>query len=135
MEEQGVSGVMVGLVTDLEDPEGLNRVRVSYPVLAEQEYWAHLATPMAGADRGIVLNPEVGDQVLVSFLQGDIRYPYILGCVWNGGQRRWPPPYRLRRLGRCRLTDGGSTGAAGRVCTSRNASTASLWRRTIVVPS
>ena len=28
--------------------------------------------------------PEVDDEVVVAFQQGDIRHPYIIGIVWNG---------------------------------------------------
>ena len=45
-----------------------------------ESYWARLATPMAGNDRGLVLIPEVGDEVLVAFEREDLRFPYVLGA-------------------------------------------------------
>jgi phage baseplate assembly protein gpV len=64
-----VKGVAVALVTQNRDPEGLCRVKVSYPWHQQprDSYWARLAMPMAGKDRGWVLIPEVGDEVLVAF--------------------------------------------------------------------
>ncbi|MDX1413881.1 MAG: phage baseplate assembly protein V [Candidatus Promineifilaceae bacterium] len=78
------NGIVIGIVSDLEDPDNLARVRVKYPHLADQEsQWARLATPMAGKERGFFCRPEVGDEVLVCFEQGDIRRPYILGSLWS----------------------------------------------------
>lgn len=84
-------GLAVALVKQNRDPEGLGRVRVSFPWLSETEsHWARLATPMAGKDRGLVLIPEVDDEVLVGFEREDIRFPYVLGGLWNGMDK---PPY------------------------------------------
>jgi uncharacterized protein involved in type VI secretion and phage assembly len=81
-----VKGVAVALVTQNNDPEKLCRVKVSYPWYEEssESYWARLSVPMAGKDRGIVMIPEVGDEVLVAFDREDLRFPYVLGALWNG---------------------------------------------------
>lgn len=81
-----VKGVAVGLVTQNKDPDGQCRVKVSYPWHDQprESYWARLATPMAGKDRGLVLIPEVGDEVLLAFERDDLRFPYVLGSLWNG---------------------------------------------------
>lgn len=79
-----VNGIIIGLVQDLEDPENLGRIRVTYPYLGDQQSdWARLVTPMAGKDRGMFFRPEVGDEVLVAFELGDVRRPYILGSLWS----------------------------------------------------
>jgi uncharacterized protein involved in type VI secretion and phage assembly len=81
---QQVNGIVIGLVRDLEDPENIGRVRVSYPYLGDETSdWARLVTQMAGKDRGIFFRPEVGDEVLVAFELGDVRRPYILGSLWS----------------------------------------------------
>lgn len=78
-------GVVIGIVSSLEDPENLGRIKVKYPHLdSEESNWARLATPMAGKDRGVFFRPELNDEVLVTFLQGDVRFPLILGSLWNG---------------------------------------------------
>lgn len=81
---QQVNGIIIGLVTDLEDPENIGRVRVTYPYLGDETSdWARLVTHMAGKDRGMFFRPEVGDEVLVAFELGDVRRPYILGSLWS----------------------------------------------------
>ena len=39
---------------------------------------------MAGKERGWLMIPEVDDEVLVAFDREDIRFPYVLGSLWNG---------------------------------------------------
>ena len=81
-----ICGVVVGVVTNNQDPEELGRVKVKFPWLsdAEESEWARMATPMAGNERGIYFLPEVDDEVLVVFEHGDLRLPYIIGALWNG---------------------------------------------------
>ncbi|MCD6302105.1 MAG: VgrG-related protein [Anaerolineae bacterium] len=76
----------IGIVTNCDDPQALGRVRVRFPALnGELETaWARLATPGGGADRGIQLVPEVNDEVLVLFEEGDINRPVVVGGFWNG---------------------------------------------------
>jgi uncharacterized protein involved in type VI secretion and phage assembly len=84
----GIQGVVIGVVTNNEDPEGMGRVKVKFPWLsdADESNWARIATPMAGEERGIFFLPEVDDEVLVAFEHGDVRFPYIIGSLWNGQQ-------------------------------------------------
>ena len=86
-----VKGVAIALVTQNNDDEKLCRVKVSYPWHDQprESYWARLSVPMAGNDRGVVMIPEVGDEVLVAFEREDLRFPYILGGLWNGKDK--PP--------------------------------------------
>jgi len=79
-------GVMIGVVTNNQDPEGMGRVKVQFPWLSEvdESNWARIAAPMAGKERGMYFLPEVDDEVLVAFEHGDVRFPYILGALWNG---------------------------------------------------
>lgn len=86
-----IYGVVVGIVTNNQDPEGMGRVKVRFPWLSstEESWWARIAVPMAGKDRGVYFLPEVDDEVLVAFEQGEVRSPYVLGALWNGKQK--PP--------------------------------------------
>ena len=86
-----IQGLATGIVTDNGDPEGLARVRVRLPWQdgGETCSWARTAMPMAGKDRGTYFLPEIGDEVLLGFEQGDPAHPYVLGMLWNGRQR--PP--------------------------------------------
>ena len=81
-----IYGVVVGVVTNNEDPEGLGRVKVKFPWLSDEDEsdWARIATLMAGNERGTYFLPEVDDEVLVAFERGDVRLPYVIGCLWNG---------------------------------------------------
>ncbi|MEL7097508.1 MAG: phage baseplate assembly protein V [Pseudomonadota bacterium] len=45
-----------------------------------------LATPMAGDKGGLFVMPEVGDTVVVGFVNGDASQPVILGAIWKGDQ-------------------------------------------------
>jgi uncharacterized protein involved in type VI secretion and phage assembly len=84
------NGITVGVVKDIDDPLKLNRVRVTYPLLEDVvSDWARIASPMGGKDRGLVMRPEVGDEVLVAFEQADPRRPYVLGALWSQAD---PPP-------------------------------------------
>jgi uncharacterized protein involved in type VI secretion and phage assembly len=79
-------GVVIAIVTQNNDPEVLGRVKIKYPWMGKKavEAWARLTTLMGGKDRGTVFYPEVDDEVLVAFEQGNINYPYIIGALWNG---------------------------------------------------
>lgn len=79
-------GVVVGLVTNTDDPQGWGRVKLKFPWLAEdaESDWARLAGPGAGPEAGLYLLPEVGDEVLVVFAHGDFSQPYVIGGLWNG---------------------------------------------------
>jgi len=79
-------GLVVGVVTNNQDPDNLGRVKVRFPWLSDSEesHWARLAVPMGGKDRGTYFLPEVDDEVLVACEHGDARFPYVLGALWNG---------------------------------------------------
>lgn len=79
-------GLVVGVVTNNKDPDGLARVRVRYPVLGQtvESWWARVAAPGAGAGRGALMMPVAGDEVVVGFEHGDPRRPYVLGSLFNG---------------------------------------------------
>ena len=81
-----IPGVVIGLVTNNQDPEGMARVRVTFPWRGDEDesYWARISSLMAGGDRGAYFMPEVGDQVLVAFDHGDISNTYVLRALWNG---------------------------------------------------
>ena len=81
-----IAGVVVGLVTNNQDPEEMGRVKVRFPWLSDSDegHWARIAVPMAGNLRGFYFLPEVDDEVLVAFEQGDARFPYVVGALWNG---------------------------------------------------
>src|SRR5688500_942572 len=70
-------GVAIGLVTDNADPNGVGRVKVKLPWLADSiaSPWARLAVPGGGPNRGLFFVPEVNDEVLIAFEHGDPARP------------------------------------------------------------
>jgi uncharacterized protein involved in type VI secretion and phage assembly len=91
---QAYAGAAVATVVNNRDPDGLGRVRVHFPWLAtddarEASYWARLAVPMVGANFGTWYLPEIHDQVVVMFQQGDFRFPFVVGGLW--GKEDLPP--------------------------------------------
>ena len=81
-----LKGVAIAVVTQNRDPDGLGRVKLKFSWESEprESDWARCAVPMAGKDRGTYFLPEVGDEVLVAFEREDMRFPYVLGALWNG---------------------------------------------------
>lgn len=82
-------GVYPALVSDIKDPDGLGRVKVTLPwspdtAGSHYETWARVATLMGGNNRGSWFIPDVNDEVLIVFEGGDARRPYVLGGLWNG---------------------------------------------------
>ncbi len=80
------SGISLGIVSDLKDPLGKNRVRCTYMTGdddAGTSDWAYVASPFGGSEHGIFFFPNIGDIVLIAFEEGDIHMPYIIGSVWK----------------------------------------------------
>jgi uncharacterized protein involved in type VI secretion and phage assembly len=82
-------GVFPAQVLDVKDPDNQGRVMITLPWSPDAkggryEAWARLATLFGGNNRGSWFIPDVGDEVLVAFEQGDARRPYVLGGLWNG---------------------------------------------------
>jgi Rhs element Vgr protein len=77
-----VNGLQIGSVTALQDdPGGEDRIKVRLPLVSDSEegVWARLATLDAGDQRGTFFRPEIDDEVVVGFLDGDPRFPVVLG--------------------------------------------------------
>ncbi len=87
-------GVYPALVSDIKDPDGQGRVKITLPWSpdtggAAYETWARVATLMGGNNRGTWFIPDENDEVLVAFEGGDPRRPYVVGALWNGSDK--PP--------------------------------------------
>jgi type VI secretion system secreted protein VgrG len=79
-----IAGVYSARVIDIDDPQRQGQVQVQYYWQEQgQTTWIRHLTPYAGADRGLFFRPEVGDEVLVAFEEGDPERPVILGSAWN----------------------------------------------------
>jgi Rhs element Vgr protein len=79
-----VNGLQIGKVTKLEsDPDGEDRIQVALPVVDAQDNgtWCRVASLDAGDNRGFFFRPEIGDEVVVGFLNDDPRDPVVLGML------------------------------------------------------
>jgi uncharacterized protein involved in type VI secretion and phage assembly len=87
-------GVAEALVVAVEDPANENRVRLRLPWFdkAEVSDWCRVANVFAGNGYGSTWTAEVGDEVLVGFVHGDLRLPVVLGGLYNGKDK--PPRAR-----------------------------------------
>lgn len=71
----------------VEDPDGNYRVLVTLPAFSgtgqDDGIWARLALPYVSADAGFFFFPELNDEVLVTFINNDPRYPVITGSLYS----------------------------------------------------
>ena len=81
-----VSHPVVGIVIDNVDPNRQGRVRVKFPSLPGEptSWWLRQSSPNAGKERGLYALPEIDDEVLVVFQQGDQNQGVIIAQYWNG---------------------------------------------------
>jgi uncharacterized protein involved in type VI secretion and phage assembly len=86
-----VKGLQTGVVKKVaEDPAGGFRVQVTLPLSqSETGVWARLSSFYASSAVGAVFYPEVGDEVVVAFMNEDPRFPVVLGSVY--GKKLTPP--------------------------------------------
>lgn len=83
-----MAGVTVGIVAKKYSKDMPGRVCVQIPVRdaeANVLQWARIAFPSAGKKWGSFFLPEIGDQVLLAFEEGNIDKPYVIGCVHADG--------------------------------------------------
>jgi Rhs element Vgr protein len=83
-----VNGLQIGTVASNEDPDGEHRVRVRLPLVDAQAdgVWARVASLDAGDDRGFFFRPEIGDEVVVGFLEDDPRRAVVLGMLHSSAK-------------------------------------------------
>lgn len=87
--EKKIYGVSIGTVLNNIDCTGEARVQLLLPWLPGYTPWARLSSQMAGMGMGSFFVPQIGDEVLVEFHNGDVREPYIMGACWSTQDR--PP--------------------------------------------
>ena len=83
------SGTYLAKVIDISDPDNRSRVKIRLFNFDGVEghdgpVWARVALPFAGSNRGVFFIPDVDDEVLVTFVNGDPRHPVVIGGLWNG---------------------------------------------------
>jgi len=79
----------LGVVCRIDDPEHIGRVQVSLPGLGGLESdWLEVMSVGAGAGKGLMALPDVGDQVLVLAIDGDPGRGVVIGGLYGAGG--WP---------------------------------------------
>lgn len=84
-----INGLHTGIVTQLEgDPAGEERILVRLPLISpgDNGVWSRIATLDAGKDRGTVFRPEIGDEVLVGFINDDPHHPVVVGMMHSSNK-------------------------------------------------
>ena len=77
----------IAKVIDTADPEGMSRVQVQFPwqlATGVTTPWIRVATPYAGGDRGFHFLPEIGDEVLIGFENGEVERPFMQAALYTG---------------------------------------------------
>jgi uncharacterized protein involved in type VI secretion and phage assembly len=76
-------GVAEALVTNVRN-DGM--VKVTYPWFNDQmeSEWCRVLQFFAGPDHGAFFIPKIESEVLVAFIHGDMRFPVVLGGLFNG---------------------------------------------------
>ena len=84
-----IQGLQVGIVSQLEeDPDGEDRILVQIPIINNEEegIWCRVASPDAGENRGIYFRPEIGDEVIVGFINQDPNDAIVLGMLHSSAK-------------------------------------------------
>jgi Rhs element Vgr protein len=84
-----IHGLQIGVVVQLEsDPDGEHRILVKMPTLDNQAQgaWARVASLDAGSQRGYFFRPEIGDEVIVGFVNDDPRFAVVLGMLHSSAK-------------------------------------------------
>ena len=78
------AGMTLGIIVDVDDPQGLGRVRAEMPSFGGYESgWMHVVLPAAGANKGLMSLPAPGDTVLILFPLGEPAQGFILGGLYG----------------------------------------------------
>lgn len=108
-----IHGTQTAIVADWEEPsDGIGRVKVMFHWNQEAtSCWVRVAQPLAGNGSGFVGLPRPGDEVVVSFLEGNPDRPIVIGCVYNNESRpSWKLPDERQYTGLKSLSWGSSGG-------------------------
>lgn len=115
-----MSTVVIGIVTDNKDPNGLGRLKVKFPLMqtegaakvkssptqAEEDTaiesdWIRMTSFFAGNQRGAFFLPQINDEVLITFAYGNVNMPYVIGALWNG--KDIPPVPKAEQQQQCEI--------------------------------
>jgi uncharacterized protein involved in type VI secretion and phage assembly len=87
--DRRMHGLAMGVVMNNVDFSGQGRVMVMLPWLPGVTPWARVAAVGAGMMAGVWWQPQLGEEVVLGFIHGEISSPVILGSAWSALER--PP--------------------------------------------
>ncbi len=79
-----IHGLQIGIVTQLEsDPNNEHRIKIRCPLIdnTSDGIWARIASLDAGNERGTFFLPEIGDEVIVGFINDNPNDAVVLGML------------------------------------------------------
>ena len=85
----GARGIFNGTVKKIDsDPDSQYRILVTVPLFDTngEGIWARLSNFYSTNGAGVFFLPEVGDEVIIGFLNEDPRYPVILGSLYSSSK-------------------------------------------------
>ncbi len=84
-----IAGLQIGIVSQLEeDPDGEERILVQIPIInnEEQGIWCRVSSLDAGENRGTFFRPEIGDEVIIGFINEDPNDAVVLGMLHSSAK-------------------------------------------------
>ena len=126
--------LVLGVVTNNSDPDGMGRVRVRYPALGEdaEGAWARIATPSSGKDRGLLMLPVPGEEVLIG---SSTKTRAVPTCSGRSSAARTPRVTTCSRAATARSRSGATrTSSASPARTTRSRAAATSWSRPAARP-
>ena len=88
--ESIISGILIGTVSSNYNPLAPDKVEVEVPIGGSgktTKVWAKFMMPAGGKNWGMYCKPEVGDKVVISFINGNVNHPFILGCAYPSSSK------------------------------------------------
>ncbi|MDR2817711.1 MAG: phage baseplate assembly protein V [Oscillospiraceae bacterium] len=81
-------GIVLGSVLEIGDKENQGKLRVKIPTREkDNSYWIPVVSGVAGKSWGIFLMPEIGDEVVIAFVDGNIHNPFVIGSVYKNSSQ------------------------------------------------
>lgn len=76
----------IAVVIDNKDPDGVGRIKVRmyWQKEGESTNWIRYLASHAGKDRGFYMIPEIDDEVVVAFENGNLNMPFAIGSMYHG---------------------------------------------------
>ena len=107
---QKVSGFVQGIVVENNNADFKGMVKVEFTAWESGKNmceWVRLMSPYTGKDYGTYLVPEINEIVLVGFIGGSLKRPFLLGSFYPGGAATVDDNFDQKNLNKRIKTKGG----------------------------